>query len=68
MRALLAALMSAVFTMCSGGPVPAGCCERGDRLDVVMMPTPGWIDRCEDMGGEPVQLVNGSTVCEDVDY
>jgi hypothetical protein len=67
-RLLLTALSGIVFTMCAGGPVPEGCCEPGDRLDVVMQPAPGWISTCEDWGGEPVLLTNGLYVCEGVDF
>lgn len=49
------------FAMCDGGPVPVGCCEPGDRLDVVV-----GVDgqtRCDDMGG----TLDG-VVCIGVDF
>lgn len=47
------------FVMCDGGPVPDGCCEPGDRLDVVV----GYDGQaCADMGG----TLNG-VVCVDWD-
>lgn len=47
------------FTMCDGGPVPEGCCEPGDVLNVVVDSQ----ERCDHIGGR----LNG-IVCEDVDF
>jgi hypothetical protein len=55
------------FTMCMNGPVPEGCCEPGDQLNIVVGDavhegmTPQ--ERCDWMGGR----LNG-LVCEDVDF
>jgi hypothetical protein len=53
--------------MCMNGPVPEGCCEPGDQLNIVVGDavhegmTPQ--ERCDWMGGR----LNG-LVCEDVDF
>ena len=59
-----------VFTMCNGGPVPEGCCERGDQLNVVLhegSPTSFDTDLCVDWGSVLV-FVNNTTTCEGVDF
>jgi hypothetical protein len=45
-------IMSAgsIFSMCQGGSVPTGCCDPGDRLDVVVV-TPDRQAECDHMGG-----------------
>jgi hypothetical protein len=67
--------------MDEGDEVPVGCCKHGDTLNVVMTVYPRmyaltWVDRCNRMGGEPIQYPNekrygqmaGLRVCEDVDF
>jgi hypothetical protein len=61
-RLIVGVIMSGnIFAMCDGGPVPDGCCDPGDRLDVVL-PSPNE-QRCADMGG----TLDG-VVCVDVDF
>jgi hypothetical protein len=41
------------------------------RLDIRMSPDGDWVGRCDDMGGEPIQLPwwkLGALRCEGVDY
>jgi hypothetical protein len=55
-----------LFTMCQNGPVPPGCCEPGDQMNVIMTsPTP--VKDCEDYGGIPI-TEKGITVCHDRDF
>lgn len=64
-KAIAAVVMSgSTFTMCAGGPVPVGCCEPGDRLDVIHT-TYG---DCDDMGGIMVGDPANGGVCTDVDF
>lgn len=57
-----------LFSMCQGGPVPEGCCKRGDQLNVVMVDRPSWIEDCNDMGGKPVTDRDGRRLCTNVDF
>lgn len=71
-RLIKVAVSGAVFTMCNGGPAPAGCCDRGDQLNVVMHPgVPNISDiiECESWSGELIYdpRTNIST-CEEVDF
>jgi hypothetical protein len=61
-KLLIGVIMSGnVFAMCDGGPVPEGCCDPGDRLDVIVGENNE--RRCADMGG-----VMSGVVCVDVDF
>jgi hypothetical protein len=68
----LFALSGTVFTMCDGGPVPPGCCESGDQLNVVYHPgepTVQDVDRCDHWGGELIfDPVANTSTCEHVDF
>lgn len=39
----------------------------GVRWDIIMS-SPDWVEVCNDMGGEPIMLVDHSTICEGIDY
>jgi hypothetical protein len=54
------------FMMRENGPVPPGCCDRGDQLDVLMKPDATWVQRCLDMGGRPIARGRQKT-CQSVD-
>jgi len=73
--ALLVALSASgcTYRMTQGGPVPAGCCRHGDRLDVVMKPMSDptkndWRERCDRMGGKLVVEGDDVFVCRGVDF
>lgn len=43
--------------------------QGGDTIILIMTPDAGWVDRCNDSGGEPIYnpFTNIST-CDDVDF
>jgi hypothetical protein len=60
-----------VFTACEGGPVPAGCCEPGDRLDVLYAPGQDGRALCDRDGGvfRPAPALHPTLDgCEGVDF
>jgi hypothetical protein len=62
-----------IFSMCQGGPVPKGCCEHGDRLDVLMTPAKdptqnNWQERCDQMGGRLEVRGDDEFWCVGVDF
>jgi hypothetical protein len=60
-------LAACEYTMSEGGPVPPGCCVRGDVLNVRMSPTGDPYSRCANMGGYIVWIAP-DLVCRDVDF
>lgn len=64
---LAASLTGGTFTACEGGPVPAGCCEPGDQLDVLLEEVGDPLQRCLDMGGR-LSDPEPPHICEDVDF
>lgn len=42
--------------------------NSGDRIDVVMSPEGDWVERCNHMGGEPIQIGPNVLRCEGVDF
>lgn len=63
----LVGIFGGVVTRCQGDESPFDV-KSPDRLDIIMVPDLDWVAECENMGGEPVVLVSGLTVCEGVDY
>ena len=62
-------LSSCTYTMQEGGPVPKGCCNHGDQLNVVLNESTliAAADRCNDMGGK-ILIYGPYFVCMDVDF
>jgi hypothetical protein len=55
--------------MCQGAPVPAGCCDGNDQLNVVMVHShDDNLADCNHWGGELIWYPSGVEVCENVDH
>lgn len=61
---ILSAIIAATFTMCGAhGKVPAGCCKKPDKLNVIVKT----VAECDRMGGSPLR-VGKLVLCQNVDY